>query len=116
MVATADVGRVAAEALRESWTGKRVIEVDGPNPVSPNDVAASLGRILGRRVAATAVPREQWASLFEAQGTRWPEPRIEMLDGFNSGWIGFEDTGAERRVGRITFDEVARDLVTQRMP
>ena len=29
MVATADVGRVAAELLQETWTGRRVVELEG---------------------------------------------------------------------------------------
>jgi NAD(P)H dehydrogenase (quinone) len=116
MVATADVGRVAAETLLEAWAGRRIIEVEGPSPVSPNDMAWSFGRMLDRPVAATAVPREQWGTLFEAQGTRWPAPRIEMLDGFNSGWIAFQGEGTEHRVGRVSFDDIVRDLVARGTP
>jgi hypothetical protein len=37
-----------------------------------------------------AVPRETWESLFVAQGMKNLAPRIQMLDGFNEGWIEFE--------------------------
>ena len=37
-----------------------------------------------------AVPRETWKSLFKSQGVKNPLPRIQMLDGFNEGWIEFE--------------------------
>src|ERR1700674_5831425 len=37
MVATADVGRVAAELLLQSWSGRRVVELEGPHRVTPND-------------------------------------------------------------------------------
>lgn len=30
MVATADIGKVAAELLRQDWVGKRVVELEGP--------------------------------------------------------------------------------------
>ena len=30
MVATADIGRVAAELLRETWNGQRIVELEGP--------------------------------------------------------------------------------------
>jgi uncharacterized protein YbjT (DUF2867 family) len=116
MVATADIGRIAAETLRDTWTGKRIIEIEGPMPVSPNDIAAAFGRCLGRSVTASAVPRERWASIFQAQGTGWPQPRIDMLDGFNSGWIEFEGASAEHRFGRITFDDVAKGLVARGTP
>src|SRR6202021_709740 len=39
MVATADIGRVAAELLRETWNGHRVVELEGPHRVSPNEIA-----------------------------------------------------------------------------
>src|ERR1700742_1993165 len=55
MVATADIGRVAARLLQEKAAGRRVVELDGPRPVSPDDVAATLGRLLGRSVSAQSV-------------------------------------------------------------
>src|SRR6202012_5975833 len=39
MVSTADVGRVAAELLQLSWKGNRVVELEGPERISPNDLA-----------------------------------------------------------------------------
>jgi len=112
MIAAADVGTTAADLLLETWSGKRVVELAGTS-VSPNDIAGSLGRALGRSVVAYAVPRATWKETFVDQGTAWPEPRIAMLDGFNSGWIAFEGGSAERRHGTTTFDEVARRLVQQ---
>jgi uncharacterized protein YbjT (DUF2867 family) len=112
MVATADVGRVAAELLLEEWTGRRVVELEGPDRISPRDVARVLGRALGRDVVAKPVAHERWASLFESRGTSWPEPRVEMLDAFNSGWADFE--GRELRHGRVRFDDVAGELVAKK--
>src|ERR1700712_539170 len=98
MVATADIGRAAARMLGESWSGCRVIELEGPRRVTPNEIAASFATILGRPVHAQAVPREGWAALFTAQGMRNPAPRMRMLDGFNEGWIAFEagEAGSEK--------------------
>lgn len=48
-------------------------------------LAAAFARVLGCAVEAQAVPRATWADLFRAQGTRDPQPRIPMLDGFNEG-------------------------------
>ena len=111
MVATADVGRVAAEMLCEAWQGRRVVELEGPRPVAPDDVAAILSDLLGRPVRAEAVARETWEVLFRAQGMRRPEPRMRMLDGFNEGWIAFE--GAPRR-GGTDLATVLRGLVAAR--
>jgi NAD(P)H dehydrogenase (quinone) len=90
MVATADIGRVAAELLQEKWSGRKVVELEGPNRVTPNAVAATFAELLGRPVRMDAVPRETWESLFQSQGMKNPMPRIRMLDGFNEGWIEFE--------------------------
>jgi uncharacterized protein YbjT (DUF2867 family) len=108
MVATADVGRIAAELLQETWKGRRVVELEGPRLVSPNDIAAGLQRLLGRAVRAEAVPHDTWESLFRSQGFRNPIPRIQMLDGFNEGWLTFEH---EPRKGRIGLEVVLRSLV-----
>jgi NAD(P)H dehydrogenase (quinone) len=113
MVATADVGRVAAQLLQETWTGKRVVELEGPQRVSPNDLAAAFAEILGRPVRAEAVPRETWGALFRAQGTKDPMPRIQMLDGFNEGWIDFEGDAATVIKGRVELETVLRGLVSQ---
>src|SRR6202040_4294150 len=48
MVATADVGRVAAQLLQETWTGRRVIELEGPTRVTPNQIAATFAEMFGR--------------------------------------------------------------------
>jgi uncharacterized protein YbjT (DUF2867 family) len=111
MIATADVGRIAAEALLERWEGRRVLEIEGPRRYAPDAIAAALGGALGRPVVARAAPRDTWAAIFEGQGSSWPEPRMEMLDGFNSGWIDFEGEGTEHRTGRVPFEDVARELV-----
>jgi uncharacterized protein YbjT (DUF2867 family) len=63
MVATADVGRVAADLLRDTWTGSRIVEFEGPRRVSPNDIAATLSHLLGKDVRAQAVPRETWEAV-----------------------------------------------------
>jgi len=73
----------------QDWTGKRVVELEGPERVSQHGIAAELSKALHRPVRAEAVPRENWGAIFRAQGMRDPIPRIQMLDGFNEGWIRF---------------------------
>lgn len=70
--------------------GVRVAELEAARRYTPNEVAATFGKILGRPVRAEAVPRETWGDLFKSQGMKDPIPRIQMLDGFNEGWIEFE--------------------------
>jgi len=110
MVSAQDVGRVAAELLQQSWQGRRVVELEGPQRIAPTDIAAAFGRILNRQVEVQAVPRETWAERFNAQGMKNPVPRMRMLDGFNEGWIDFEGDG-ETAKGRVELETVLRSLV-----
>ena len=50
-----------------------------------------------------AVPRETWEQLFRSQGMKNPTPRIRMLDGFNDGWIEFENGDAGSGKGEDTL-------------
>src|SRR5262249_24549728 len=93
MVATKDVGRVAARLIREAWTGTRIVELEGPVRVSPNDLARAFASVLQRPVQVEVVPHASWEALFRAQGMKNPLPRMRMLDGFNEGWIEFRDGG-----------------------
>jgi uncharacterized protein YbjT (DUF2867 family) len=111
MVATEDVGRVAAELLLESWSGHRVVELEGPCRLSPNDLAEAFAKALGRPVKAKTVAREYWQALFREQGMLHPTPRMQMLDGFNAGWIEFDREGAAARKGTITIDQAIAALV-----
>jgi uncharacterized protein YbjT (DUF2867 family) len=111
MVATEDIGRVAATLLRQTWTGVRIVELEGPRRVSPNDVAAAFARVLGRPVRAEAVNRRDGESLFLSQRMKHPLPRMRMLDGFNEGWIRFERPADEILRGTTELDTVLDALV-----
>jgi NAD(P)H dehydrogenase (quinone) len=111
MVATADIGSVAADLLQETWDGHRVVELEGPERISPNQIAATFADLLRRPVKIEAVPRETWESLFRSQGMKNPEPRIQMLDGFNEGWIDFEGKEAGSRKGKVALETVLGALL-----
>ena len=113
MVATADVGSTAADLLRESWTGLRIVELEGPRRYSADDIAAGFAEALGHPVRTEPVPRDTWEALFHSQGMKHPLARIRMIDGFNEGWIDFECDGAEHRAGRIPLEAVLKNLAAQ---
>jgi uncharacterized protein YbjT (DUF2867 family) len=110
MVATRDIGALAAKLLGERWEGVRVVELEGPVRISPDDIAASLGRALGRPVVARAVHRGEWEARFRAQGMTNPAPRMRMIDRFNEGWIDF---GAGALKGDTSLDRVIAELVAR---
>ncbi|HZC66889.1 MAG TPA: NmrA family NAD(P)-binding protein [Candidatus Dormibacteraeota bacterium] len=112
MVATVDIGKAGAEVLCQDSKGTRYIEVAGPRDYSPLDVAQGFSEVLGRKVEAVVVPREEWIKSFVAQGM--PEDRTgpfaEMLDGFNSGLIHFGASGTENYVGVTELSTVLKGL------
>jgi uncharacterized protein YbjT (DUF2867 family) len=50
MVVTEDVGSTAAELFTERWTGGKIVELEGPAPVTPFEIGNTFGRLLGREV------------------------------------------------------------------
>jgi NAD(P)H dehydrogenase (quinone) len=111
MVSVRDVGRVAADLLREDWTGHRVVELEAAERTTPNAIAAAFAKALGKPVRAQIAPRGEWEQAFRAQGMKNPTPRMQMIDGFNEGWIDFKNQGANGRKGRVTIDEAIASLV-----
>jgi uncharacterized protein YbjT (DUF2867 family) len=111
MIATDDVGRTAAALLQEHWQGARVVELEAALRVSPNALADAFAKALAQAVRTEAVPRAQWESIFRAQGMKNPTPRIQMLDGFNAGWIDFPNRGANARKGSIGIDQAIATMI-----
>ena len=99
MVATADIGKLAAGLLQEKWEGRRIIELEGPTRVTQNQIATTLTKLLGKRVRMKVVPRESWDALFRSEGMKNPVPRIRMLDGFNESWIESNEENLVRKRG-----------------
>jgi uncharacterized protein YbjT (DUF2867 family) len=105
-IATVDIGALVVELLTTEWSGRRVIELG--RPVSPDEIAAAIGEVLGREVKALAVPREAWAGAIEhmglPKGSTWAYE--EMLESVNSGWIDIGVDGTEKRPGTTSAREV----------
>jgi NAD(P)H dehydrogenase (quinone) len=111
MVGTADIGKVAAELLQGSWKGHRAVELEGPERVTPNKIASTFAKLLGRPVRMEAVPRSSWEALFKSQGMKNPIPRLRMLDGFNEGWLDFEHGEAGSLKGNFALETVLNALI-----
>ena len=113
LVATRDIGLAGARVLEQSWTGERIIEVEGPEGGTDlHEVAAAFARGLGRDVKAVQLPEAAWQSVLEAMGM--PADRtglyVEMVKSFNSGWIHFGNPGTETFHGPTTIEAFAQDL------
>jgi uncharacterized protein YbjT (DUF2867 family) len=108
MIASEDVGRTAAALLLE-FDAPAIMELEAASRVSPDVIATAYARALGHPVQAVTVPRDRWEAEFRAAGMTNPLPRMQMVDGFNQGWIDF--TGGKARKGTMAIDEVVADIV-----
>jgi NAD(P)H dehydrogenase (quinone) len=114
MVATEDIAQTAVELLGESWKGVRIVELEGPERYSADDVAAALASVLRTPVRNEVVPRSTWEELFRSQGMKNPLARMRMLDGFNEGWIDFESGPQGLRKGSTTLQDALQALVSDK--
>jgi NAD(P)H dehydrogenase (quinone) len=117
LVATQDIGFIGAKVLQESWTGERVIEVDGPEDGTDlYETATAFGIALGREVKPVQLPEQTWQTVLETLGMPADRtgPYIEMVKSFNSGWIHFGNPGTERFHGPTTIQAFAHRLTEVR--
>jgi uncharacterized protein YbjT (DUF2867 family) len=95
MVATRDIGDVAADVLLSSPNATEWIELHGPRAYSYTDAAAIASEVLGRRVTATPVAIEQVEPImtrigFSAKGAALYR---EMIEGRFKWTIEFDGKG-----------------------
>jgi NAD(P)H dehydrogenase (quinone) len=63
------------------------------------------------RFSSTANVGLQWEEVFRARGMTNATPRIQMIEGFNEGWIEFEG-GFEGSVkGQTSLKTVLKEMV-----
>jgi uncharacterized protein YbjT (DUF2867 family) len=108
MVATRDIGDVAADALLAPPVATQWIELAGPRDYSFADAAAIASRILGRGVKATAVPLDGIVPTLTGLGFSENVATLyrEMIAAFAAG-LGYEGKGRALR-GKTSLDEVLR--------
>ena len=108
MVATHDIGDVAADALLALPAATQWIELSGPREYSFVDAAAAASRILGRSVKATPVPLDAVVPTLTRFGFSENVAGLyrEMIAAFGTG-LGFEGKGRAVR-GKVPLEEVLR--------
>jgi uncharacterized protein YbjT (DUF2867 family) len=113
MVATRDIGLAAVRLLASGGSGKRIIHLAGPRDYSPLDVAAALGRIVGKPVVAQQQPEEAMVPALLATGMSPELSRLfhELIHGMNSGRVAWENGHALRR-GETGLEAALAPFVT----
>ncbi len=113
MIATDDVGRIAAEALCEEWHETRIIELQGPAEYSPKDIANSLTQVFNKAVNASVISTSDWGNALAGSGMSEAaiEGFIEMTQALNSGYIVFtDDTNIDHRQGNIALNTIIESM------
>lgn len=113
MVATRDIGEVAAEALLAPPSDHQWIELAGPQDYSFNDAASEATKILGREVKTVVLPLDQLVPTFTSFGISANVAGLyrEMTEAAGQGRIAFEGKGRSVR-GKVTLAEVLRPALT----
>jgi uncharacterized protein YbjT (DUF2867 family) len=108
MVATGDIGNVAADALLAAPSATQWIELQGPREYSFADAAAAAAKIVGRPVKATPVPLDAMVPTLTKLGFSENVAGLyrEMISAFASG-VGFEGKGRSVR-GKVPLEDVLR--------
>lgn len=111
MVATVDIGKLVASVLVEGTQQSQVIELG--SPVSMNDAAAALGRILGKPIGVQVAPVEAMAGALTGFGVPQQVAELyqEMTGAIIRGHVAFEGGGHRRVHGTTPIETVLRGLV-----
>ena len=113
MVATKDIGLVAAKALLEPQAAKvDIIELAGPREYTSRDIAAVLAKVLGKPVEVEAAPLAAVVPAFTSFGISANVAGLyeEMYDGLVKGIVSFEGKGARRVRGNVDAETALRGL------
>jgi uncharacterized protein YbjT (DUF2867 family) len=113
MVSTKDIGLVAAKALLEPPAGKsEIIELAGPRDYSPRELAAVLGKIVGKPVELDTAPLEAVVPAFTSFGFSANVAGLfqEMYAGIANGAVAFEGKGARHVRGTVDAEAAFRSL------
>ncbi|MFO0676141.1 MAG: NmrA family NAD(P)-binding protein [Polyangiaceae bacterium] len=116
MVATADIGRVAAEALLEGPKGPvNVVELAGPVDLSPTDIARELTALVGKPITVSEGPLDALVPTLTGfgLGKSMAEAYLEMTAGVRSGVVTFEGKGTRLVRGTTTAREVLTRLTAR---
>ena len=111
-IGTNDIGNLVGDLLLNGWVAKKVIELG--SLVTANEMAAAVGKAIGRDVQAQAIPRQAWAETLQQFGlpAGSTAPYEQMMESINNGWIAFGQPGTEHVPATLTpeqfFAEVAK--------
>jgi uncharacterized protein YbjT (DUF2867 family) len=113
MIATADIGRTAAQALLEPPRNNEVIELEALQESSYADAARILAKLLGRPVEAVRVPHESVVPTLVQSGFSENMAGLfqEMAHALDTGTMRFVNGDARHVRGPTTLETALVKLV-----
>ena len=111
MIATVDIANAAADRiLEENWEKHTVIELAGPEHVSQDTAAATIGTVLGRDVKHMQIGEADFRGAMAEFGVSDSAANcfLEMYDGFAKGTIVHETSP---RTTATTFETFASNVI-----
>ncbi|MBN9163459.1 MAG: NmrA family NAD(P)-binding protein [Myxococcales bacterium] len=115
MVGTRDIGAVAARALLEGPPASRIdiIELAGSRDLSPRDVAAIFGSLVGTQVEVQEAPTSAVVPTFTGFGISSSVAGLfeEMYEGIANGKVAWEGTNVRAVRGTVDPASVLRAFV-----
>lgn len=111
MIATVDIGKLAAQLLVEGASNTQVVQLGGP-ALSMSDAAATLARITGKPINVHEVPLDAMVPTLTGFGMpqEVAEMYREMTAGLISGHVGWE-AGPRRVQGSTSLETVLRGIL-----
>jgi uncharacterized protein YbjT (DUF2867 family) len=111
MSSAPDIGKALGQALLDGPQGIRTIELSGPVDVSPNDVAAAFGKILGKPIQVVEPPLSAVVPTFTSFGISQNIAELfqEMYEGIANGKVARSDGQAVR--GTTSLETTLRALI-----
>jgi uncharacterized protein YbjT (DUF2867 family) len=110
MVATRDIGELAAKCLLQPAAKSEIVDLQGP-AYTMRQIATKLSAALGKELHVVEIPQAGWRDALKQAGM--PDhvvaPYLEMYAGFGTGAI--KPAGDRLVQGTTTIDETIKTLV-----
>jgi uncharacterized protein YbjT (DUF2867 family) len=114
VIATRDIGKAAAERLLDAgWSGRAVLELFGPAPVTFDEQARVLSEALGEAVAHVPVPPEAAVAALTGLGLSPSAAAgvVEIYQAVDSGHLRPVEPPTPEKRTSTTFEEFARTVL-----
>ena len=109
-IATQDIAEVAADFLLKPKNGHYIVDIVGPEERSFDDVAELIGQAIGKTVRYVTIPGEKFKeALVQVGASREMADLFVEMEAASPNIMG-KFLGDEKRTGKITYRQFARDV------